>query len=201
MSTNKPTSEEEKYFQQQELDRRKEAEYERDLARERQESAQMVKDTLGINSDELAHKLVEMGFGKGTIGIFPLIPMVYVAWADGDVSESERSRILEVASKRGADKDSEGYGFLKGILETRPPSRFFDACISTLRSILDNMPGDRSEDARQDLISLSVSVANASGGFLGLFGDKVSDEEQAILDEIIGELNSSAGASDLLNKI
>ncbi len=197
------SQEEEKYFQQQEAERRKEAQYQAELAALNAKDAEEVAKILGIEDQNLALRLVEMGFGPGTVAVFPLIPLVYVAWADGEVTESERERILDIAKLRGADEDHEGYAFLKQIISHHPKEEFFDTCIHTLRAIFNNMPADKAEASRQDLISMSVSVADASGGFLGLFGAKVSQEEQELINEIIRELklDQSDSASTLLGKV
>jgi tellurite resistance protein len=201
--TQKPSNEEEKFFQQQEVELRKQTEYEQERAALATREAAAVKRVLGISDDALAARLVELGFGEQTVGIFPLLPLVYVAWADGEVTEAERRRILEAARARGADAQGEGYQYLRLLLETRPREDFFETCVETLRAIFQNMPAEDAAEGRQDLISLSLSVANASGGFLGLFGDKVNDEEKAMLDELIRELGLSGGegAAALLGRL
>lgn len=201
MSINKPSDEEKQYFAQQEVERRKTAEYNQKLADLREQEINAVIRTLGITDRKLGGELVDMGFGGQTVGIFPLIPLVYVAWADGEVSNAELNQILDVAQARGADTKSAGYLFLSELLHKEPRPDFFDTCIKTLRAVHNNLPADQAQTASQDLISLSLSVANASGGFLGLFGDKISDEEKAMINEIIQKLklDNTKSASDLMN--
>ncbi|MEL6180402.1 MAG: hypothetical protein AAFS10_15695, partial [Myxococcota bacterium] len=57
-----------------------------------------------------------------------------------------------------------------------------------IRRIYELLPPDKSLDAKTDLVSLCYEIANASGGFLGLFGDKVSEDERNIIEEIVGDL-------------
>ncbi len=199
----KPSEEEERYTQERELERRKEAELQKELGAIREQEASKIADILGIENQNLAMQLVDLGFDAETAGIFPLIPLVYVAWADGDVSNAERRKILEFAEARGANAKHPGYVFLEQLLSHQPRREFLDTCLQTLRALYSNLPNNQTETAKQDLISLSLSVANASGGFLGLFGEKVSSEEQTIIDDIIRQLNlhDSPHAQELLNKI
>ena len=131
---------------------------------------------------------------------FSLLPLVYVAWADGEVSTAEHDQIMELASKRGATVDSDAYKFLDSMLSRRPSEAFLSTCLETLRAIYKALPADDGENARQDLVSLSLSVANASGGFLGIFGNKVSAEEKALIDEIVAALHLDGdGTKQLLS--
>lgn len=197
------SNEEEEYFALQEIEARKAAEKEAELNALRESESKAVADKLGIADTELAGRLVDLGFGADMVGIFSLLPLVYVAWADGEVSNAERNKILTVAEGRGATLDSDGYKFLESLLERKPSAAFLGTCLDTLRAIYAALPEGEAENARQDIVSLSLTVAGASGGFLGLFGNKVSAEEKALIQEIVRELNldDSGEAAKLLETI
>lgn len=197
------SDEEERYFNERELERRKKAQFDKELEELNQAEAKAVAKVLGINDESLARELVDLGFAHKTAGVFPLLPLVYVAWADGSVSNAERSRILELAEEKGAKPGTAGYEFLSDLLERPLQPSFFDTCIKTIRKILENRTANDGETSKQDLVSLSLSVAEASGGFLGLFGDKVSDEERKVLEDITRELdlNNKAEADRFLKAI
>jgi tellurite resistance protein len=197
----KPSEEEEKYFKEAEIERRKKAELQAELAQLTDKEAASVAEILNIEDMELARELVNLGFASDTVGIFPLLPLVYVAWADGEVSLSERRRVLEIAQERGARRGSPGYNFLEKLLDAKPKDAFFEVCIATIKKIFSNRP-DGSSDST-DLVSLSLSVAEASGGLLGLFGNKVSDEERQVLKDMVSALNAddSDGMRQLLDAI
>jgi len=199
----KPSGEEEKFFQEIEVERRKKAELQAELETLSEKEAHNVAKILNIEDYELARELVNLGFASDTVGIFPLLPLVYVAWADGDVSGAERRRVLEIAEERGARRGSPGYAFLEKLLDSRPKDEFFDICISTIRKIFEQRTDGSFSAEREDLISLSMSVAEASGGLLGLFGNKVSEEEQKVLKDMVDALSleNSEGARKLLEAI
>ncbi len=199
----KPSEEEEKYFQQQEIDRRKEAQLAKEIEALNKQEATKVADVLGIDDQDLALELVGLGFSSETAGVFPLLPLVYVAWADGNVTSAERNQILDLARDRGAKKGSAGFAFLSDLLEKPLKPSFFDTCIKTIRKIFESMDPAKTEHAKQDLVSLSLSVAEASGGFLGLFGNKVSDDERKIIEDIVRDLKlqDSAAASSFMDAL
>lgn len=199
----KPSEEEEKYFQQAEIERRKKAALDNELDALNQKEAEGVAEVLGIRDLDLAMDLVELGFSRETAGIFPLLPLVYVAWADGDVTTAERRRVMELAEARGAKPGTPGYDFLSDLLDKPLKQSFFDVCVQTIRQIFENLPEDQAEAAKENLVSLSLSVADTSGGFLGLFGNKVSQEELKVIEEIIDELklSDSDAAARLLSAV
>ena len=180
----KPSEEEGKFFAKRAVEERKATERAAELEEIRRKEAEAVAKRLGVEDVDLAAQLVDLGFGAEMVGVFSLIPLVYVAWADGDVSSAERNSILEIAKNRGASEESEGYAFLQALLERKPRDDFFETCLRTLKALYDQLQDEEAETARQDLVSLSLMVANASGGFLGLFGAKVSVEERQIIDDI-----------------
>jgi tellurite resistance protein len=193
----KPSEEEEKYFREAEVDRRKKVEVQAELEKLSDQEAKNVAKTLNIGDLALARELVNLGFASDTVGIFPLLPLVYVAWADGDVSSAERRKVLEIAEARGARRGSPGYNFLEKLLDSRPKAAFFDVCISTIKKIFSNKPAG--SDDSTDLVSLSLSVAEASGGLLGLFGNKVNQEEKQVLTDLADALN--VGDSDGMRQL
>lgn len=197
------SNEEEEYFARKRVEERLAAERDAELDTLRQQESQAVADKLGIGDVELAGRLVDLGFGADMVGIFSLLPLVYVAWADGKVTNAERDKILSVAEARGAVIESDGYKFLESLLDRKPSASFLNTCLDTLRAIYAALPTEQAENARQDLVSLSLTVAGASGGFLGMFGTKISAEEKMLIDEIVRELNleSSGEAAKLLDAI
>lgn len=201
--TNHSKGEEENYFTDKEIERRKEKEFQDELNSLRDQEVTLVSEQLGIDDRELATHLLDLGFEASNVAMFPLIPLVYVAWADGDVSASERSKILEIANAQGLDPDSEAFALLNNFLEERPSDAFLEISVKAIRRIYELLPAGEATDAKTDLISLSIGIANTSGGFLGIFGDKISDSERSTITGIMDDLglNSSSAAQDLLTQL
>ena len=174
---------EEEYFH------RKEQELIEKLRQRRQAEAQMkeLAEASGIPNEDVLKTLQELGYTRDTVSLLHLVPLISVAWADNKVSGSEREMILEAARLRGVAEDGPAYKQLNDWLTHRPSDEFLD---QTLRVISDLAGTDRPDGTkidRDELLELSTRVAAASGGILGL-GNKISPEEQALLDRIAQRL-------------
>jgi tellurite resistance protein len=142
-------------------------------------------EATGTASEEVLQSLHELGYTRDTVALLHLVPLVNVAWADGKVSGPEHRMILEAARLRGVEESSPAYDQLEDWLQNRPDADLFD---QTLRVI-----GHLAEEGREsdDTLTQALAVASASGGILGL-GNKVSSEEQALLERIAAALSRDA---------
>ncbi len=114
-----------------------------------------------------------------------MVPLVQVAWADGDVDEKERAAILEAAEEVGVEKGSPSADLLKEWLKFKPDREVLKVWKEYVAALSATLPAEESEKFRSALLNLSRAVAQASGGVLG-FGSKVSKAERAVLDELEG---------------
>lgn len=158
--------------------------------RQRREAEARMKElaaATGIPNDDILQTLQELGYTRETVSLLHLVPLLSVAWADGKVSAGEREMILEAARLHGIAEQSAADTQLNEWLTNRPSDQFVD---QTLRVIGDLAGTDQTVGKaidRQKLIELSVRVAAATGGILGL-GNKISGEEQAALDRLATHL-------------
>jgi hypothetical protein len=96
--------------------------------------------------------------------------------------------VLRLSEWRGVLKDSPAWEQLNNWLDERPSDDFFLKTLRIIRCLLDFQTVKEQVTGRTDLISFCIRIANASGGFLGV-GSKISEGEQAALDQIVEELN------------
>ncbi len=190
MSENK---DEDKYFKQRELERREAARRERELAALRQTEREGIAEVLNT-TEEIAEEALELGFSQETARVLPLIPLIQVAWVDGSVSTAEERAILDLAVARGLEKGTPSFDFLTRLLAERPADLFFER---TNRVIAELVQADPDSWVKKTVPELCKEVADASGGFFGL-GNRISKEEQDLIDEIAELLDaSSATVKDL----
>ena len=147
-------------------------------------------EATGIADEEILATLREMGYTRETVGLLHLVPLVQVAWASGSVTPRERELVLRLSEWRGVRKDSPAWEQLNNWLDERPSDDFFLKTLRVIRCLLDFQTVKEQVTGRTDLISFCIRIANASGGFLGV-GSKISEGEQAALDQIVEELNRS----------
>jgi hypothetical protein len=147
------------------------------------ETERVLAAAIGI-ADELTLKAVtKVEAGVQVLAAMALLPMVQVAWCDGDVSSQERDAILKAAVEMEITADSPVYKVLKGWLENKPALGALVAWKNYVRAICATLEPITIFKLKQAVIGRAEKVASAAGGILGL-GNKVSAAERACLDDL-----------------
>ena len=86
---------------------------------------QSIRDATGVTDEQLLDQLVELNLDGELMAAFNLLPLIEVAWADGQVSDREVRAVLSAAEQHGMQRGSKGYAMLEwrlreGPLEGRP---------------------------------------------------------------------------------
>jgi hypothetical protein len=158
------------------------------LAAAANESRQALEKTSGIHDPSLLQELQELGFTPDTVTLLPLIPIVQVAWAEGGITDQERSLIETFARERGIQPGSAGDRELATWLRQRPSDEVFAKAARLIRAMLDTTDSPQPALRLDDLIHHCEEIAAASGGVLGF--RKISTEERALLDQIAAAFKS-----------
>lgn len=135
----------------------------------------------GVADEAVLRGFEELGYNRDTVQVLHLVPILQVAWSDGEVSGPERAEILRIAAARGVIEGSPAHAQLLHWMDERPAPEFFERTMRVISDILEALPEDRQVDLQNDLLGASFAVASASGGFLGL-GSRVSSEEEKLLE-------------------
>jgi len=130
----------------------------------------------------LLERLVELHIGPDTWAALSLVPLVEVAWADGDVQRNERAAILAAAADQGIAKGTPSYDLLEGWLDTRPGPELLAAWGEYAVELAAALSAPERAALRAEIIDRARRVADAAGGILG-FG-KTSEAEKAVLAEL-----------------
>lgn len=152
-------------------------------ASERKERA--LSEVSGIDDEAVLQRLMALNIGADTLTALTLVPLVQVAWADGDVDEKERAAILKAAEEAGVRKGSPSADLLEEWLKLKPDREILKMWKDYVEALSAALPVEEGKKLRSALLSLSRSVAEASGGVLG-FGSRISQAERAVLDELEG---------------
>jgi|SRR5687767_10765003 len=145
---------------------------------------------IGVSDEKTLNDLLELGYTRETVALLHLVPLVQVAWAEGNVSKRERELIMEAARARGIQVGSAAHKKLAEWLERRPTDGFFQKTLVIIQAILGALPEDQQEGSKRDLVAYCTRIAEASGGILGL-GGKIDDAESALLRKIAASLEAS----------
>ena len=68
---------------------------------EKEERRNMLRQVVRIKDEAFLDRLITMGIGPETAMALRLIPLVFVAWADGEMDDKEREAILNAAREQG----------------------------------------------------------------------------------------------------
>lgn len=177
-----------RFFAKKDAEAREKLRQQAEVAAQHLQDRRKIGETLGTSDDALIERLRTLGFDGETARIFDLLPLVHVAWADGSIQSKEREAIFEILKARGLERGGKAWGFVEWLLEKKPPQAFLDETLGLLRDCV-----AASGRPATDIVDLSIQVANATGGFLGL-GGKISGEERDLIAKIAAELGGAANA-------
>lgn len=144
-----------------------------------QRSRDDLRKASGMTDDAVLDKLVGLGLKSNTIAALSLVPLIAVAWADGEIQDNERTAILQGAHGKGLEQGTDGYELLQAWLKSKPSTELFDAWEAYIKSLAAQLNDEQNRLLKNQIIGFAKMVAAAAGGILG-FG-KVSGEEERIL--------------------
>lgn len=148
-----------------------------------EETEKLLAAATGI-ADKLAlQEVTKVQAGVQVLAAMVLLPLVEVAWCDGDVAANEKNAILKAADELGIGVDTHAYQLMNTWLDKRPSADALSKWKEYVRAICATLSADTVSKLKQGVIDRAEKIAQAAGGFLGL-GSKVSAAEQAKLDEL-----------------
>jgi hypothetical protein len=150
---------------------------------EKLERREQLTQVSGIRDEALLDRLLELGITAETLAALELVPLVFVAWADGTVQAEERSVIVELAKAAGIEPKDGRYPLLEHWLKRRPSADMLEAWKGYVQELRRKLDAQDAEALRHELLDRTAKVAQAAGGFLG-FGDKTSQAERAMLAKL-----------------
>jgi tellurite resistance protein len=137
----------------------------------------------GITDEAVLARMEAMGVNASTVAALTLAPLVLVAWADGEISESEKGAVLAQAAKAGIHHSDPAGALLDGWLRQKPGAEMAASWKAYVHALVEPMAPEQRQRLRDDILGQARAVADATGGFLGL-GRRISAQEQKVLDEL-----------------
>ncbi len=139
--------------------------------------------------------LKQLGLEREAFRVLALLPLVYVAWADGRVQPAERRKILEIADNNGLLEHG-GADALERWLANPPTGTQLCKDLEALHELArgDKRWADHfGPDDEQLLLAWCQDVADAAGGLLGLRSPR-TDAELYALKTVAAALNLQSAA-------
>ena len=150
--------------------------------RKMQESKEALAAASGIASDAILSRLVELDVRPETVAALATVPLIEVAWADGEVDLVEREAVLSHANGKGIRPGSIEHELLERWLTHRPDPVLFEAWQAYLAKLCERLDERERALLKEELLHATQATAEASGGFLGI--GSVSSSEQEVLDRL-----------------
>lgn len=137
----------------------------------------------GISDPELASDLVGLGIETSTMSAFSLFPLVWVAWCDKTMTDSEKAAIIKAAKENNIADGSEAMQLLQSWLKNNPCDEIKDAWIDYAGELKNIAAPETVDRVKRTVIARAKQVSTAAGGFLGLTSS-CSEIEKQTLDRI-----------------
>jgi tellurite resistance protein len=127
-------------------------------------------------------RLVALGTTPETVAALAVVPLVAVAWADGEVDEKERRAILDGLEEAGVAAGGIEHQLVDSWLARPPEPKLLDAWTHYMHGLCERMTEAERLAFRDELLKTASNVAEASGGLGGFF--KISASEREVLEQL-----------------
>lgn len=148
-----------------------------------EEMQQALVAAIGVSDEAALKSVARLPTGIEVMAATALLPLVEVAWCDGNVSSQEQAAVLQGAVEMGIAEKSPLHQFLQNWLDRRPTREAVAAWKDYVRALGATLDPEAKAKVKQGILGRAEAVAKAAGGILG-FGKKISPAEQACLDDL-----------------
>ncbi len=156
---------------------------------QREEKIRLFANSTGIRDRQGLESLVDSGFELSTLTAFIWVPLIFVAWADGNADEFEKKSFFDVLTSKGIASETASMMVAHAWFRQSPKEELWklweDFTATTMSSL---NPVIRNE-LIDEIVGLCHVVAHSSGGLLGL--GKISPSESKVIDRVIESLHRS----------
>ncbi len=149
---------------------------------QRDEARQRLTAATGFAEEQLLNHLLDAGFDTPSLASLALVPLVFVAWADGSVTPQERRKVLSEALHRGIMNQPDASKLVEGWLAHRPPQSLWNLWTEYADAVRASMDPALAEILGNEIMRAATSVAEASSAGFGQ--GKVSRAERDVLGDI-----------------
>ncbi len=147
------------------------------------ESREGLKTVSGIEDAAVLDALSAAGVTPESLTSVALIPLVAVAWADKKMESAEKAAILQAANQAGIRPDTASYKTMEAWLSALPSDDLLVTWKAYIAAVKGGLEPAAFEQLKTTIVGRAETIAESAGGFLGL-GDKISDDERKVLDDL-----------------
>ena len=156
---------------------------------QRDEKIRLFANATGIRDRKRLESLVDSGFELSTLTAFIWVPLVCVAWADGNADELEKNAIFNVLINKGISKETASMMIAHEWFRQSPNEDLWSTWEEFATTTLASLSPPIRNELIDEIVGLCHVVAHASGGFLGI--GTISETEANVIDRVIRALQKS----------
>jgi tellurite resistance protein len=152
-------------------------------ARHKLEQMKETKENLakvsGIKDEAVLEKLVKLEIRPEALATLFAVPLVEIAWADGELHPHERDALFSFARKAGFRKTEIDPALLSIWLKHKPDPALLEAWEDYTRALCRELSDSERHALKAEVMADARMVAESAGGFLGFH--KTSSQEEKML--------------------
>src|SRR5262245_57990257 len=122
-----------------------------------------IRKATGVTNEQLLDRLVAMQLDGELMKAFQLYPLVEIAWADGDLSESEARSVLASGEKLGVRPGSRAYRMLEDRLHKGPDPEVRKIWFLYAEELKKVLSPRELETVRKDLLDRAREIVAGTG--------------------------------------
>lgn len=139
-------------------------------------------ESIRVHDDASLDQLIDQGIDEQTVAVLLLVPLVFVAWADGHVTAAERKTVIDCVSQYAQDDEESFVGIIEPWLKQQPSEILWDAWRAYILALRERSSGTVVAMLGEKLMEHANLVAHASTSFLTV--RRIGPEKQHALDRL-----------------
>ena len=157
---------------------------------QRENKARLFANTTGIRDQKHLDVLVDSGFELSTLH-FVWVPLILVAWADGNAENLEKKAIADILASKGISRETIARVIAHEWFRKKPTEELWEIWEEFSAATSASLNSSIYNELIDEIVRLCRLVAEASGGFMGL--GKISVTETQTIDRVIRTLQHADG--------
>ncbi|KAA1261991.1 hypothetical protein LF1_45520 [Rubripirellula obstinata] len=139
-------------------------------------------EIIQVTDEASLDELIDQGIDEETVAVLLLVPLVFVAWADGRVTEAERSAVIECVSQYSQEHTDAFVQIVEPWLQKQPSETLWGAWGAYIQALRDKSSDTVATMLGEKIMEHANRIAKASTSFLSLH--RIGPDKQHALNRL-----------------
>ena len=157
---------------------------------QREEKIRLFANATGIRNQNHLELLVDSGFELSTLH-FIWVPLILVAWADGNAEKLEKEAVADILARKGISEETISRVIAHDWFRKKPAEELWEIWAEFSAATSASLNPAIFNELIDEIARLCRLVADVSGGFMGL--GTISATETQVIDRVIRTLRQTKG--------